>query len=102
MGGGIKEVNIPEVLSATLQDQLRAIEAFKPTQSWKLFHQPSVLVRPETVEVVKKIHEGVEKKDPLRLVISGDRLAGKSMLLLQAMADGLLNDWIVINIPEGM
>ena len=82
-------------------DQLRAVEAFKATQTWGFFRKPSVLVRAETVELVKRMHEAAEKKDTLRLVLDGDRIAGKSLLLLQGLAAGFLKDWIVINIPEG-
>jgi len=83
-------------------DQLRAVEAFKATQSWGFFRKPSVLVRAETVDLVRQMYEAAEKKETLRLVIDGDRIAGKSILLLQGLAAGFLNDWIVINIAEGM
>jgi len=89
-------------LPDSVVDQLRAVEAFKPTQSWEFFRQPSILVRQETVDVAQKLRDAAEKKDTLRLVVYGDRIVGKSMLLLQAMTAGFLNDWLVVNIAEGM
>ncbi|KAI1384928.1 mitochondrial ribosomal protein [Hypoxylon trugodes] len=87
-------------LPATAVDQLRASEAFKPTQNWGLFRSPHILIRQETVDLAKQLTDAVGKKETLRLVITGDRVAGKSMLALQALATGFLNNWIVINIPE--
>lgn len=83
-------------------DQLRASEAFKSSQTWGLFHSPHVLVRPETVNICGRMKEMSSKGETLRMVISGEKAAGKSMVLLQAMANAFLNGWIVINIPEGM
>ncbi len=88
-------------LSDVVIDQLRTVEAFKPTQPWELFRQPSLLLRPETVDVVQRMRDAAAAKDTLRLVISGERISGKSVLLLQAMASAFLNDWVVISIPEG-
>lgn len=89
-------------LPPALVDQLRASEAFKPTQTWGLFRSPHTLVRQETVDLAKQLTDAVGKKETLRLVITGDRASGKSILGLQALATGFLNDWVVINIPEGM
>lgn len=83
-------------------DQLRAAEAFKSSQAWGLFHSPHVLVRPETVHLCARMKEESGKGQTLRAVISGDKAAGKSIVLLQAMANAFQNGWIVINIPEGM
>lgn len=91
-------------------DQLRALEAFKTTQSWNLFRQPHVLVRRETVDLMRRLEastrtQGEEvagRKEAVKCVIAGSKLSGKSMLALQAMAYGLLNKWVVINIPEGI
>ncbi|KAK0731801.1 mitochondrial ribosomal protein [Lasiosphaeris hirsuta] len=96
------KVNAGTVVSlpGTVQDELRVIEAFKPTQYWGMFRNPSMLVRSETVDLIGRMQDSAEKKQTLKLVVSGDRLTGKSMLLLQGMAHGLLNEWIVINIPE--
>ena len=49
----------------------------------------------------KRMRSAGERKKTLRLVLSGERISGKSTMLLQAMAFGLLNQWVVINIPEG-
>ena len=84
-----------------LVDQLRAAEAFKPTQSWGMFRAPSLLVRTETTDLVKRMHDSAKKQDTLRVVLTGDRLAGKSTLLLQAMSYAYLDGWVVFNIPEG-
>lgn len=82
-------------------DQLRASEAFKSSQTWGLFHSPHTLVRPETVELCAGMKQKAAKGETHRVVISGDRAAGKSVVLLQAMANAFLNGWVVINIPEG-
>ncbi len=89
-------------LSDALLDQLRTVEAFKPSQSWGLFRQPSLLVRDETTRLAQNLENAAGKKESHRLVIYGDRLAGKSMMLLQAMSFGFFNEWVVISIPEGM
>lgn len=89
-------------LPAEVQDQLRASEAFKPTQCWGMFRKPSVLVREETVDLVNRIQGAIDKKQTLRMVVTGDKLTGKSHMLLQAMAHAYLNDWVVIHLPEGM
>ncbi|KAI1430047.1 mitochondrial ribosomal death-associated protein 3-domain-containing protein [Xylaria sp. FL1777] len=84
-----------------LIDQLRTCEAFKSSQNWSLFRHPHMLVRKETVDLTKRMTDAIEKKKTLRVVITGNRGSGKSILGLQAIATGLLNKWIVINIPEG-
>ncbi|KAL7629110.1 hypothetical protein AAE478_000629 [Parahypoxylon ruwenzoriense] len=83
-----------------LVDQLRATEAFKPTQTWGLFRSPHMLIRRETVDLVKQLSDAISKKDTLKLVVTGDRASGKSILGLQALAAGFMNKWVVINIPE--
>ncbi|KAL2131666.1 hypothetical protein VTI74DRAFT_4762 [Chaetomium olivicolor] len=94
--------NVAKILAlpAEVQDQLRAIEAFKPTQCWGMFSKPSVLVRNETVDLASRMQASVEKKQTLRLVLTGDKVTGKSLMLLQAMAHAFLNEWIVIHLPE--
>jgi small subunit ribosomal protein S29 len=82
-------------------DQLRALEAFKTTQTWGLFRRPHFLVREETVALMKKLQESSSSKKTLKCVLTGSRNSGKSMLLLQAMSYALLNKWVVIHIPEG-
>lgn len=85
-----------------VQDRLRILEAFKPTQSWGLFRKPHVLLRKEVADLMSKLESSVTDKEGRRLVLTGDRMSGKSIALLQAMAYGLMNDWVVINIPEGV
>ncbi|KAK7421925.1 hypothetical protein QQX98_001919 [Neonectria punicea] len=82
-------------------DQLRALEAFKTTQSWNLFRRPHVLLRKEAVELMKKLEASADKKEALKCVLTGSKLSGKSMAMLQAMAYALLNNWVVFHIPEG-
>lgn len=81
-------------------DQLRASEAFKSSQTWGLFNSPHTLIRPETVQLCAGMKEKAAKGETHRVVISGERAAGKSVVLLQAMANAFLNEWVVINIPE--
>lgn len=83
-------------------DQLRKVEAFKSSQTWHLFHGPHMLVRPETVRVCSRMLKAAEEGSTARMVIAGDRGAGKSMVLLQAMVNAFMNNWIVIHVPEGM
>lgn len=82
-------------------DQLRASEAFKSNQTWGMFHSPHTLVRPETVTVCRRMLEDAAEKRTARLVVAGEKTAGKSIVLIQAMANAFLNDWVVILIPEG-
>ncbi|KAK4240776.1 mitochondrial ribosomal death-associated protein 3-domain-containing protein [Achaetomium macrosporum] len=95
--------NIARVLALPeeVQDQLRASEAFKPTQCWGMFRKPSLLVRKESVDLMNRMQASVDRKQTLRLVVTGDKVTGKSMMLLQAMAHAFLNNWIVIHVPEG-
>lgn len=88
-------------LPEELQDQLRASEAFKPTQCWGMFRKPAVLVRKETADLANRMQNSVDNKQTLRLVVTGDKVTGKSMMLLQAMTHAFLNDWVVIHLPEG-
>ncbi|KAF5528631.1 37S ribosomal protein S23 [Colletotrichum aenigma] len=83
-----------------LVDQLRTLEAFKIHQPWGLFRKPHMLVREETVKLVSRVDKAVQERQTLRTVLTGDKVGGKSMLLLQTMAQALLNNWVVINIPE--
>lgn len=85
-----------------LVDQLRLVEAFKSTQQWGLFRSPHMLIRQETVDFIKGITEAVSRKETVRTVITGPRGTGKSMIGLQTLSAGFLNNYIVINIPEGM
>lgn len=82
-------------------DSLRAAEAFKITQGWGLFRRPGVLVREDTVVLSEKLAKAQNEKKALRLVLDGERGAGKSIMLLHGMATAFLKGWVVINIPEG-
>ncbi|KAG6027177.1 hypothetical protein E4U41_001036 [Claviceps citrina] len=82
-------------------DQLRALEAFKTTQTWGLFRRPHFLVRGQTVELVGMMVASVDKKEALKCVLTGSKLSGKSLVLLQAMTYGLMNEWVVLHVPEG-
>ena len=85
-------------------DQLKALEAFKPTQSWSLFRRPGTLWRSETIELgrdIEAITAGNARGKVVRKIMVGKRGSGKSVHLLQAMAMAILKGWVVINIPEG-
>lgn len=88
-------------LPADVQDRLRILEAFKPTQQWGLFRSPHVLLKKDVVDVLQLLESSVKDKKGARVVLTGEKLSGKSVALLQAMTYALLNDWVVINIPEG-
>ncbi|CAI4216139.1 unnamed protein product [Parascedosporium putredinis] len=83
-----------------LVDQLRTVEAFRPTQSWGFFKRPHVLVRSQTTELARLMDGAKRDKSVVKLVVNGGKATGKTTLLLQAMAHGFLNKWVVINIPE--
>lgn len=88
------------VMPDQMVDQLRAVEAFKITQPWKLFRTPAILVREDTVALSKKITEAAKSKKTNITILDGARGTGKSMLLLQSMATAFANGWVVISIPE--
>lgn len=84
-----------------LIDNLRAIDAFKPSQGWGFFRRPASLVRKETLEVAKFISSHTSGAEVFRRVVAGERGSGKSVLLLQAQAMAFLKQWVVIHLPEG-
>ena len=90
-------------LPGTVVDQLRALEAFKARQGWKLFRKPGVLVRDESVRIGRVLEEAENEtgRRTHRMIISGAKGVGKSTMLLQAMATALVKGWIVISIPNG-
>jgi small subunit ribosomal protein S29 len=90
-------VGLPE----NVVDSLRAAEAFKPTQGWGLFRRPGILIREESVVLSERLAEVEKTKGSFRMVIDGDRVSGKSMMLLHAMTAAFLRGWIVVNIPDG-
>ncbi|KAL8731514.1 MAG: hypothetical protein Q9166_003360 [cf. Caloplaca sp. 2 TL-2023] len=90
-------------LSEPIVDQLRAVEAFKTTQGWRLFRRPGTLMRRETMDMGKLIsdmsEEGGSRKTVKRVLV-GEKGSGKSMMLMQAMTMAFLKGWTVINLPE--
>ena len=107
----IDEERIGQVLGleGALLDQLREAKAFKPVQNWNMFRRPATLIRQETVALGKNVQEINDALSgeglgavTLQQIISGERSTGKSLLLLQAMSMAYLNNWIVLNVPEGM
>lgn len=112
---GMKEITAASLADTELQgqvlsipgsivDQLRAVDAFKPTQSWGLFRQPAMLIRDDTIHYGKLFEamseDGVKKT--VRRVLIGERGCGKTAMLLQAMTMAFFKDWVVINLPDGM
>lgn len=92
-------------LTESMVVQLRAVDAFKRTQSWGLFRNPAMLVRRETIEYGRLFNERSEEQEPrrsIRRIIVGERGSGKSIILLQAMTMAFLKGWVVINLPEGI
>ncbi|KKA29424.1 hypothetical protein TD95_002682 [Thielaviopsis punctulata] len=89
-------------LAPDVIDRLRSLEAFKPTQAWGLFRSPHVLLRKEAVHVLKRVHKAGAEKSIMRALVAGDKVSGKSVFLLEALAYGLTNKWVVIHIPEAM
>ena len=87
-------------LPGEVLDQLRAVEAFRPSQGWGMFRHPAMLVRREMDEVVKLMDGAGERKETMRRVVVGQRGSGKSVLLLQAMTMAFMKEWIVINVPN--
>ncbi|KAL8950826.1 MAG: hypothetical protein Q9222_003173, partial [Ikaeria aurantiellina] len=91
-------------LPEQIVDQLRAAEAFKPTQGWKMFWRPGMLMRRETVDMGKTIAE-MSDTDPttrksIRRILVGEKGSGKSIMLLQAITMAMLKGWTVIHLPE--
>lgn len=113
---GLQELSVEDLANPELQgtvvsipnqvvDKLRAIEAFKTTQSWGLFKRPSMLVRPETTDLgtmFEHLSMVEEEGKTTRKIIVGEKGSGKSFHLLQAMVMAFLKDWVVIHIPEGL
>ncbi|KAL2010071.1 hypothetical protein VTN00DRAFT_5878 [Thermoascus crustaceus] len=91
-------------LPVPMLDQLRAVQAFKPTQGWSIFRRPGTVMRKETLEMARLFEridtEGADKGKVFKRVITGMRGTGKSVHLLQAMAMGFLKKWVVITVPE--
>jgi small subunit ribosomal protein S29 len=86
-------------LPGDIVDKLRAVDAFKTTQSWKLFRRPACLWRKDNAELGKLFAKS--QKDAVRRIIVGEGGCGKSVFLLQAMCMAFLKGWVVINLPDG-
>lgn len=86
-----------------LVEQLRALGAFKITQRWSAFRQPAVLWTSQSVKIAQDLESVVEdeQRGTIRRLVTGERKAGKSHVLLQAMTVALMKKWVVISIPEG-
>ncbi|KAA8893525.1 mitochondrial ribosomal death-associated protein 3-domain-containing protein [Sphaerosporella brunnea] len=86
-------------------DSLRELDGFRRSQDWKFFHRPSTVMRKESLRLGEMM-EWVQQQEELpqtrceRLVLTGPKGSGKSVLLLQAMAWALQRQWVVINIPN--
>lgn len=111
---GMEDISVESMLDESSQgkvfgipgpvvDQLRAVDAFKVSQGWRLFRRPAMLVRNETFEYAKMIEKisAEDNKKTVRRVLVGERGSGKSLMQLQAMTMAFLKGWTVINIPEG-
>lgn len=88
-------------LNGPLLDQLREAKVFKTTQNWNMFRTPSTLCRGATIELGRDMESVNTEKKTVCAIVDGERGSGKSVHLLQAMSMAYMNEWIVINIPEG-
>ncbi|KAH6612481.1 mitochondrial ribosomal death-associated protein 3-domain-containing protein [Boeremia exigua] len=94
-------VGLPE----PVVDALRSVDAFKVTQGWSFFRRPAVLMRKEAIHLAKlfqDVEEAATGKDKktIRRIITGQRMGGKTTLLLQGLSVAFLRQWFVINLPE--
>ncbi|KAJ5312734.1 hypothetical protein PENANT_c007G03915 [Penicillium antarcticum] len=89
-------------LPATMIDQLRAVQAFKPKQGWSLFRRPGTVLRRDTIEMGRLVEKisGEEKGKVVKKIITGMKGSGKTVHLLQAMTMGFLKNWAVITVPD--
>ncbi|CAL5868444.1 uncharacterized protein PFLUO_LOCUS2669 [Penicillium psychrofluorescens] len=87
-------------------DQLRAVEAFKPKQSWSLFRRPSTVFRRSTYEMGRLIDqitgdvEGAQQGKVVKKIVTGPKGSGKTVHLLQAMTMAFIKKWVVITVPD--
>ncbi|KAK2861264.1 hypothetical protein FQN49_004386, partial [Arthroderma sp. PD_2] len=90
-------------LPMNLVDRLRAVEAFRRSQGWKLFRRPCTVVRKETVQLGQLI-EQIDKKEKgpeaVMNILTGSRRTGKSVHLLHATTMAFLKNWVVVTIPD--
>ncbi|KAL4968056.1 mitochondrial 37S ribosomal protein mS29 [Aspergillus stella-maris] len=91
-------------LPVPMIDQLRAVQAFKPSQGWSIFRRPGTVLRRETLEMGRFFDnvsgEGAGKGIVDKKIITGPRRTGKTVHLLQAMAMGFTKGWVVVTVPE--
>ncbi|RDW94019.1 mitochondrial 37S ribosomal protein mS29 [Aspergillus mulundensis] len=91
-------------LPVPMIDQLRAVQAFKTSQGWSIFRRPGTVSRRETLEMGRLFdqisNESAGDRSSLKRIITGQRKAGKSVHLLQAMAMGFTKEWIVVSVPD--
>ncbi|KAF8866643.1 hypothetical protein BDZ45DRAFT_720188 [Acephala macrosclerotiorum] len=100
--GGSEEELVGRVvgLKGETVDSLRAVEAFKTRQGWELFRRPGLLIREESKDLSRRLVDAARTREPLRLVVDGQKGSGKSLMLLHAMATAFVKGWVVLNIPE--
>lgn len=91
-------------LPVPMLTQLRAVEAFKPTQGWSIFRRPGTVVRRETLELGRLIDgisgEGEGQGKSVKKIVTGVKGSGKSVHLLQAMSMAFTKKWVVVTVPE--
>ncbi|KAL4934042.1 mitochondrial 37S ribosomal protein mS29 [Aspergillus undulatus] len=91
-------------LPVPMIDQLRAVQAFKPTQGWSIFRRPGTVLRRETLEMGRFFDsisgEGEGKGSVVKRIITGPTKTGKTVHLLQAMAMAFTKEWLIVTIPE--
>ncbi|KAE8152575.1 mitochondrial ribosomal death-associated protein 3-domain-containing protein [Aspergillus avenaceus] len=91
-------------LPVPMLTQLRAVEAFKPTQGWSIFRRPGTVVRRETLELGRLIDgisgDGQDKGKAVKKIVTGVRGSGKTVHLLQAMSMAFTKQWVVVTVPE--
>lgn len=88
-------------------DALRDVDAFKTSQGWSFFRRPAVLMRNEAIQLAKLFKHAedaaaAKDKKTIRRILTGERMSGKSTLLLQGLSMAFLRQWFVISLPEGM
>lgn len=94
-------------LPLSMIDQLRAVQAFKPKQGWSIFRRPGTVLRQDTLEMGRQFEtisgagDASERGKVVKKIVTGLKGSGKTVHLLQAMAMGFLNKWVVVTVPDG-
>ena len=93
LGGSVGEVvKLGEEVTAAM----KTLGAFAPRQGWHQFRSPpATLVRRQTAELAGLLHE----EGAQRVIITGPRLSGKSVLLMQTAAAAWLSGNLVLLLP---